>query len=376
MAGWRQILSGFVPTRVRTYFVPEELSRLLTIPPEILLSVIDYLPPEALACLALSNRHLSQMLGARAWQALPITEGEARFAFLSLLSRDLPVTWVCYPCKKLHYRHLKRFPITWRYSGYGCDHEHTLAFLWRSYFSIRLSHVELALKRHRLGMDHGISVNFFTCTEVVEPKLPTEVTNLLSVDANIMSNELFVRVQQWTLVPQDKRYKLANKPLINSLCWHTNFQTAIDYQPNHIPRLVQSQLDQLQTGSAQVAVTRSCEYCFMDFEMVAKDFGDRGVAIVLTRWLNLGSGADPRNAKWYSHFSIPRLNGSSHVPHQVGAIRQVFEGSAAHSISEVTDKNNRKLFSPRKESSQRDRGEFVWRYVCDQTWYLVEDEML
>jgi hypothetical protein len=64
------------------------------------------------------------------------------------------------------------------------------------------------------------------------------------------------------------------------------------------------------------------------------DFGERGFAVLVTRWTNLGSGLDPADAKWQSHL-IVRMARDVHHPHHPGEIRTGFEDQADMSVEEL-----------------------------------------
>lgn len=73
---------------------------------------------------------------------------------------------------------------------------------------------------------------------------------------------------------------------------------------------------------------QQCLKCHMDFEIEVLEFAEKGLAIVLTRWHNLGKGLDSADTKWYSHGGFPSSAQSgqyAHTPHALGSIRDAFE---------------------------------------------------
>jgi len=58
----------------------------------------------------------------------------------------------------------------------------------------------------------------------------------------------------------------------------------------------------------------------MDYMLDAIDFGERGFAVLITRWVNLGAGLDSADAKWQNH--ITRMARDVHRPHARGTFEQ------------------------------------------------------
>jgi hypothetical protein len=115
----------------------------------------------------------------------------------------------------------------------------------------------------------------------------------------------------------------------------------------------------------------------MDYILEAADFGERGFAVVLTRWNNFGAGIDPTDMKWQSHITVigpqprhePQLR---YEPHHVGDIRKGFESQATMSVDELTKDNKRKMFSSRKSRllCQGSDG-LAWKWYGGNRWYLA-----
>ncbi|KAE8444103.1 hypothetical protein EG329_000885 [Mollisiaceae sp. DMI_Dod_QoI] len=66
---------------------------------DILLRILDYLPPESAVALALTCKPLKRLLGTRYFQKVR-SSGKATIALLELLA--LPNDIACSPCKRLH----------------------------------------------------------------------------------------------------------------------------------------------------------------------------------------------------------------------------------------------------------------------------------
>jgi len=109
----------------------------------------------------------------------------------------------------------------------------------------------------------------------------------------------------------------------------------------------------------------------MDYVLDAIDFGERGFAVLATRWINLGAGLDSADAKWQSHITV-RMVRDVHYPHPLGDIRAGFEGQAELSVEELTAENELKLFSIRQNRLVcRGFDGLIWKWDQGKRWYLA-----
>ena len=214
----RKLLSRFRNAPQEDFQPPPRLS-LAGLPTEIIGCIANYLPVSSAACLALCNHSFQQRLGTRHWDALrpgdSEEEAEERGAFLSLVAQDLPSYIFCYQCSRLHhedeirspgpiYHPLKLLPCC---EDLQCLELDSHVTGWTAY-KLSFPHVQIAMKRHRQGADHGISLNDLAFTEVQNSfQEDREYMTLLSVDARIRPSGyetfLLMRVQQVLLVPVD-----------------------------------------------------------------------------------------------------------------------------------------------------------------------------
>lgn len=101
------------------------------------------------------------------------------------------------------------------------------------------------------------------------------------------------------------------------------------------------------------------------------DFRERGLAVLLMRWTNLGASIDSADAKWKSHITISVAR-SVHHPHHPGDIRTGFEDQAEVSMEELTTDNKLKLLSRRQNRLvYRGSDGLVWKWDQDKWWYLA-----
>jgi hypothetical protein len=347
---------------------------LLDLPPEVLLSIADFLPTTSASCLALCNRLLSRILGPRVWTSLQHQEQVDRIAFLSALAKDLPQYFVCHHCVRLHRSSAVQWPrsVPHRQSLPCVSKDVGLSYLWSSHYLLKFAHIQIAMKRHCYGSDHGFPLEAFLHTEV-ELNDARGTTTLLSVEARIVSDELLMRSQQWILLPRDRSDEFFTKGLLHHLCEHIRTVQGT-VKDDMLSNLVRSKINQLEDQRRCSTQTLQCPECHMDFLMDAMDFKERGLAMFVTRWINLGAGVAPMDAKWRSHLRIPMPEGVVHQSHPAGSIRASFENHGGQSLEEITAENILKLFS-RRERKLVTRGSdglvWKWRFPGSSWWYIA-----
>lgn len=167
-------------------------SRLLRLPPEIILIIADMLPTPSASCLALCSRRLRDTLGLEFWASLKGKTPDVHFAFLSSIAKDLPQYFVCQECVHLHTMSVIKWPrVITRRRGPCCTWEEASYRL--SYFSqyrISFTHVQLAMMQHYRGIDIGFPLGAFQHVEVDHDQTRHTITLFSSIEAKIFSNEL------------------------------------------------------------------------------------------------------------------------------------------------------------------------------------------
>jgi hypothetical protein len=293
------------------------------------------------------------------------------------LAKDLPRYFVCHVCCLLHLSsgvpppgptESRLYPHNFLYCvWYDNRFSHRLPC---SPYILKFAHVQLAIKRHHYGLDHGVSLDAFSHTEVEESHYEEfSTTVLLSVDARIASDELLMRSQQWIVLPTNKRDRLLSNILpVSTICTHITGHR----EGGKVWGLIKSWLDRFdgkQTCST-AAGTLQCQYCYMDFEIDIRDLGERGTALVFTRWINLGAGLNPSDSKWQGHHI--KYNHDHPTSLNPGSIRSSFEEQRGLPVDELAVGNKARLFSNRKHS-QRHCGPdgYTWVLYREGLWHLA-----
>ena len=128
-----------------------ELSELSKLPPELILHIARFLPPESTLSFSLCCRPIYITFGPQVFRNL--AQNSQHFEFLTLLARDLPNHVPCYYCKKLHaiekaQQHIfsaYRDDITWL-PCWKANHNFTFYHLHKN-FSFTV--FQMAMKRYR-----------------------------------------------------------------------------------------------------------------------------------------------------------------------------------------------------------------------------------
>jgi hypothetical protein len=348
--------------------------KLSNLPPELIILIASMLSTRSAACLSLCNRAMSQILGPNIWRCLNLQNPGMRASFLSDLSKDLPQYFVCYRCVQLHASSAVQWPRTTPKTLTRClEEEPAFEHCSQSGLLLRFPHIQLAMNGHYLGPSHGFPLEAFQSTEVIESDLYGNIV-LLSVDAQIVSNELLMRSQQWVLLPHSRRDELITERLFHHLCHHI---WALGKAGDNLPTLMKSRLDLLEEQGRCCTSTAQCLKCPMDFVMDAVDLGERGIAGCLTRWVNLGAGLHPADPKWRSHLGKSLPQEVTYEPHPLGSIRSSFENQTSIPFKDLTTRNIYNLLSRRERKLITRRADgFIWKLVCNDPhrWCLEHAE--
>ncbi|KAM3065285.1 hypothetical protein ACMFMF_011224 [Clarireedia jacksonii] len=365
--------TGFPDSRAKTNTNTNTLE-LCDLPPELIILIASMLPTQSAACLSLCNRAMSQILGPNIWPCLNPQNPGMRASFLSDLSKDLPQYFVCYRCVQLHSSSAIQWPrIIPKTLTHCLGEEPAFDHCLQSELFLRFPHIQLAMNRHHLGPSYGFPLEAFQSTEGIESDFYRNIV-LLSVDAQIVSNELLMRSQQWVLLPHNRRDELVTKCLSFRLCRHI---WALGKGGDNLPTLIKSRLDILEEQGRCCTSTAQCLKCPMDFVMDIVDLGERGIAGCLTRWINLGTGLHPADPKWRSHLGKLLPQGVTYEPHPLGSIRSSFENQTAIPFKDYTTRNMSNLLSRRERTliTRREDG-FIWKWVstAPNRWCLEHAE--
>jgi hypothetical protein len=315
---------------------------LLDLPLELVLQIAELVPPVSVACFALCNRQLRRGLKRRARAFFRAANHNERIEYLTLLARDLPARFVCHTCFRLHRRSDVQLPgSTSRHRSRRCIYEAPSLRPGATFkFKVKFAHVHLIMKRHYHGAAHGLPLETLRHVEI-DKGVNWGVTRLLSVDATIDSNELLLRSQQWILLRRSQRQEFARYEIFEALCYHVETGQLDRFRMRDF---VSTRLERLDSGERSEVEVLQCQECDMDYTVDAVLFGKSRIAMLVTRWFNLGAGVDPLDEKWLCHHT----HLSDRTPHDVGTIRARFESHGERSVQKLTAENIALLSSHHK----------------------------
>lgn len=355
---------------------------LIKLPPELLHMITEHLLPNDTASLILCNHALLRTLGTRHWSSLHPGKGNEKYRelFLTALTRDLPRHFFCHHCSRLHLQDnlgppgpalqpKNRLLCIEHHLDAGnrlrqCVQVHRI----ESRYSFTFPHLQLAMKRHFYGIKHGISTESLSFTEVQvflgEDEIERVIT-LLSVEARICSKptSLCLRIQHWALISSTNRDMLLSKTGFVQICDHLSTHSS------EISRLVQSILEPRRPEVEDQIRTElfRCRRCNTNFQLEIKDLGDEGLALVITKWLDLGSGSTPTDSRWSRH--LFRLRAATiGASAEAWGVRLRFESEPGPSQDDLSRENASYLISKRFMNSMD--------HWSDTTWILQAGKRL
>ena len=280
-------------------------------------------PLAEVGCLCLVNHELRDQLKGRFWPRLfSANEHEQRIEFFRLLCKDWPEFFACQHCLRLHRRDGMTLP-NWSSSPRRprcfCRQE---ALGWGNLhggaeYHLRFPHIHLAVSRHLFGLPHGIDLQSFSYTEIVgmidDEDALWNRTKLSSFEARVVSGQLVLRTQQWTAFHEDL-VELGD----------LDASIRVFFCPHHSVML--HDLEFIYSESAthpelRYAKTLQCTRCDTQVQLGTERLRHSNmVAMVITKWLNLGSGRS--FDRWSRHLSTatPPLNFLSSLPLRQGPL--------------------------------------------------------
>jgi hypothetical protein len=296
-----------------------------SLPTELLLMISAYLHKNDAICFLLCTRRFYTLFGFRGrLLQMPRTQ-ENRLLLLYRLGRDLPDRFTCNVCILHHkyddskdYRipaisntHPHPHPLfcvhKWKWNSTDlemCLHNHR-----HTQCKFLFLHLQLAMRTVYYGPQQGISTDSLAYVEV---KKHIESTTLFSIDAKICPELPCIclriqdimavkRVGAHKLVPNDKNIRKKTDPLFAfRICPHLSNLRA--------ERLIKPLVDLYYLDQQPAPYFKGCSSCKTDYEVELCEFGANDLALVNTRWVNLGPGISPTDRRWNFHAYDPRTS--------------------------------------------------------------------
>ncbi|CAG8004134.1 unnamed protein product [Penicillium salamii] len=357
------------------------INELAGLPVELLLSTTDFLSVDDWICLSLCNRRLFAIYHRR-YNSTQLSR-EMRLSVLGRLERDRPQYFICYICLILHKDDDSEFfglsgPFTHQSCPLPCFPNVPIGLKLRresdygfgSLRKFQFLDIQLAMRRFYLGDPFGISTEALSYTQVKvqsETSPCPEITSIFSTDAQICSEQpaLYFRIQHVMVAPSNKSRLLlyvSGSPYERGpqrgmfICTHMQFD-GWDEVMNPVVLAYHS-------GEKNPSPNLNCHYCNTDARIEIREHGSY-VALILTTWINLGSGLTPDDRRWKIHShdgflmkcNSTELKESPRVSFE-NASPLSLEALLLRNLSYIKDQRYRQIMQPLSRHHWEGRG--VW----------------
>lgn len=321
------IQTTFPSTKSQSQPSSLENSPFKQLPTELISSIAEFLPLSAAASFTLTCRPIWFILGSQYLDRIRLTDGFDRPVFLDLLQRDLPRHILCLDCEMLHSRVQLGNQMPCTKADYASFAD------W--FINDKFSSVELLLvmKLYHSGLNYDerlSSLSGFRSHYMRSHILHQEFA------PRIANGHFLMRHQTWILLPAGRKLELP-KLICTCVCPHWRFNMPYATELTRKMRCRASHWDNAQLNSRCQTCSGlfQCWICPTEFQIDAMDFSEYGVALLLTRWLDLGEGWSLLDSRYRSHV---RYYYGNQVPFKAGSIKATYEGVGVDMIRLLTPK--------------------------------------
>ena len=278
------------------------------------------------------------------------TRPNTRVDFLARLSRDLPPYYFCHICERLHLWQRvalpgRRFQLPRCVKGWTIDDFYLLEPMKPAIYTqecrhrFYFVHLQLAMRRFYYGPNFGIPVESLFYTQVgIEPLSPPYawfnlgpwgtqrldldyMTVLKSFEARICpappTPTPCLRIQELRVATRQNISRMSSDRGSKALkvCHHLGSWGPSPPGFQDFQQFLVSFIDQYRSDPTRkylVHQQQRCEKCNTSWKLEIRDLWENHVCIVSTRWINLGPGLTPNDARWRLHqsgatsFALPK----------------------------------------------------------------------
>lgn len=294
------------------------------LPTELLQQICDFLTVVDLVCLCICNHRLHAIF--RRYYRLPSLRKD-KLSIFARLERDLPEYFACDICNILHrYDGSESFGLSGLVQNRTCRlpcirkgdkleedwlGDSSISMRTHSRFShprnrICFLQIKLAMRRFHYGPGSGINIASLSFTQVDRYRHPFDtvrnnefkafryppIETLFSIQAQIFPEPpgVYIRMQDIVLLGkwEDSKINSPWSPLENyEVCRHISLQSKA------------ADLESIYDGRKDF-FSYTCRKCNTESLVEIRRLGSR-VALIMTRWVNLGPGRDKEDPLWKIH---------------------------------------------------------------------------
>lgn len=291
------------------------------VPPEIILIILEHLPPESVISFSLTCRTFY-----RAYMDPFLPMGLASQQTLLLwIERDIGGLYFCHQCHKLHTWKRERYgygvPI---YNGACRLRSQSGEVGWCGHpFLVEYHTARLIMNRHLYGASHGPPLRHLQVRHARRDRY-LDVKIEQSLEARIIDDELFLHIR--FTVHQDRgRWTDSNDILWDAICPHLTISEVERYK-SLVPDLIQRAVVPDRSGRVAGPV-RSCPQCFTDYQIdvdwlsFARAQRQKWV-IRVQKWAELGNCRSPQDDMWCGLTRGDKLGEERSLTCPAGTVRQ------------------------------------------------------
>ncbi|MCJ1420847.1 hypothetical protein MMC32_007206 [Xylographa parallela] len=288
---------------------------LYRLPPEILHLIAQFLPLGSAVALSITGHHLYCTLGAQYIHTVRslqvenepkyfLHEQDRRY-FLCLLERDCPAYYACHECLQFHLLDASRSTSARRYRL--PRHQPSEEVSARPCQGIDLEAERLLFS--------GLDIHFHDIRQALlggpTSALHATLTSHESLTAHhgayhvfldfrVSSDSLLLRASHWLLEPTLPRSDPSGKFAIYA-CPHLRHEShCVSNALSHALQATLGDLAEHRCTPSSSSLCR-CPLCPTEARVRIKYLPSHGAAVIITRWLDLGTGRSPYEARWRSH---------------------------------------------------------------------------
>ena len=224
------------------------------------------------------------------------------------------------------------------------------------------------MARYHLGPSYGISTDELSFVHIVESgqsESRRRMTTLLSVEARVCMGppRLCLRIQNWAL-PHTKIPEVAiTKMNYVRVCPHYLAEKG------QMLQIIKATLDDyiMKPGMVREPNRYMCFECNFVFDVEILETKSDGLAIIVTKWLNLGSGLTPSDPRWrILTAGISDSQRESIYAREAGDCRMAFEKGEGLTQQAVTLRNEAYLNHQKYKSMMTAWGRGSWVLQANQ----------
>lgn len=325
----------------------QTVTGILSLPVEIFDEIVFCLSLAERACLALSCRKYAAYFTADMWKDMQHAPTEQQRAYVLCIGRYRHDWFYCVSCVRLHHKRRIIWPNDWsralwlkwfcqRRSISGCTRGRYRAVV-RSRGCLHFCHLNMIMSRHRHGESFGASLSQLRCSRRHKITKDMIVEVCFEIEPGIVDGKLFIRVKReinCKAFGKKKPSEAWTKELRSlELCRHRELEWIIS-DDGIFPTIYKDYAS--RTVATQENELWSCEKCYTDVEVQVQGNAVDGYKSVYTRWMRFGAGIDPKDPEWLCHIHKELPSSISHVAHEPGSIKIVFEAAGETLLCDAT----------------------------------------